>query len=267
VNAWRDPADGADFGDLCKAVCDLDGIERLTFISPHPKDFTEKILDDLAGLSQLNPRFHLPLQSASDALLRRMNRKYTLEAFDRVVQGVRNRLPHAAITTDLIVGFPGETDDDFETTLAYVRSGVFANAFTFIYSIRRGTPAARWEQVPAEVAHARFERLVGVQNDLTRRYHDRKVGQVVRALIAGDSKKDATRLTAKTLDNVTIVAPKPSDYASHEPSREHPYAATPWLDVAIDEAHVWGCVGRVIARARRFADAGEPIGQPVINLV
>lgn len=267
VNAWHDPADGADFGDLCKAVSELDGIERLTFISPHPKDFTDKILDDLAGLSQLNPRFHLPLQSASDALLRRMNRKYTLEAFDRVVHGVRNRLPQVAITTDLIVGFPGETEDDFETTLAYVRSGVFANAFTFIYSIRHGTPAARWEQVSAEVAHGRFERLVDVQNEQTRRFHDRKVGRVVRALIAGDSKKDATKLTAKTLDNVTIVTPKPSDYASHEPSREHPYATTPWLDVAVDEAHVWGCAGRVVARARRFADAGEPIGQPVISLM
>src|SRR5579862_8943032 len=186
VNAWRDPADGSDFGDLCKRVAAVPGLERLTFISPHPKDFTDKVLDDLAGIEQLNPRIHLPLQSASNAMLRRMNRKYTLEQFDRVVTQIRKRIPESAITTDLIAGFPGESEADFEATLAYVRTGVFANAFTFIYSIRRGTPAAAWEQVPADVAHARFTRLLDAQNEVTRRYHEAKVGSVVRALIAGD---------------------------------------------------------------------------------
>src|SRR5579862_8204537 len=186
VNAWRDPADGSDFGDLCKRVAALPGLERLTFISPHPKDFSDKILDDLSGIAQLNPRIHLPLQSASNAMLRRMNRKYTLEQFDRVVTQIRKRIPESAITTDLIAGFPGESEADFEATLAYVRTGVFANAFTFIYSIRRGTPAAAWEQVPADVAHARFTRLLDAQNEVTRRYHEAKVGSVVRALIAGD---------------------------------------------------------------------------------
>jgi tRNA-2-methylthio-N6-dimethylallyladenosine synthase len=267
VNAWRDPTDGADFGDLCGAVAKLPGLERLTFISPHPKDFSEKILDDLAGIPQLNPRIHLPLQSASDALLRRMNRKYTLAQFERVVEAIRSRLPDAAITTDIIVGFPGETEDDFEATLAYVGTGVFANAFTFIYSIRRGTPAARWEQVPGEVAHARFLRLVDAQNAATRRYHERKIGLIARALIAGDSKKDATRLTAKTLDNVTVVAPKPPDYPARHDLEAHAYAQTPWLDIAIESAHVWGCAGRVVARAERFSDSGQLVGQAVIDLI
>ncbi|HEY1868702.1 MAG TPA: tRNA (N6-isopentenyl adenosine(37)-C2)-methylthiotransferase MiaB [Candidatus Cybelea sp.] len=257
VNAWRDPADGSDFGDLCKRLAILPGLDRLTFISPHPKDFSDKILDDLAGVAQLNPRIHLPLQSASDAMLRRMNRKYTLEQFDRVVEKIRARIPHAAITTDLIVGFPGETDSDFETTLAYVCTGAFANAFTFIYSIRRGTPAARWEQVPADVAHARFTRLLDAQNEVTRRFHEGKVGTVVRALIAGDSKKDPTRISAKTTDNVTVVAAKPSDYGPE----------APWLDVAIERAHVWGCEGRAVGRARRFAERAEPVEPPVISLV
>lgn len=266
VNAWRDPAGVADFGDLCRAVAALPGLERLTFISPHPKDFTEKILDDLCGIRQLNPRIHLPLQSASDAVLRRMNRKYTLAQFDGVVNSIRRRLPAAAITTDLIVGFPGETEVDFEATLGYVRAGVFANAFTFIYSIRRGTPAARWEQVPPDVSHARFSRLVDEQNRGTRAYHDRKVGAVVRALLAGDSKKDASRLTAKTLDNVTVVAPKPPDYPPPRSADEHLYAQMPWLDVAIESAHVWGCAGTVVARAERFADVGTPVQRPVLDL-
>lgn len=257
VNAWRDPADGRDFGDLCKRVASLPGLERLTFISPHPKDFSDKILDDLAGIAQLNPRIHLPLQSGSNAMLRRMNRKYTLEQFDRVVTEIRKRIPDAAITTDLIAGFPGESDADFEATLAYVRSGVFANAFTFIYSIRRGTPAARWEQVPADVAHARFTRLLDAQNDVTRSYHEAKAGTIVRALIAGDSKKDSTRITAKTTDNVTVVAPKPSDYGPE----------APWLDVAVERAHVWGCDGRIVGRARRFTERAEAVEPPVISLV
>jgi tRNA-2-methylthio-N6-dimethylallyladenosine synthase len=266
VNAWRDPADSGDFGDLCKTIAGVPGLERLTFISPHPKDFTEKILDDLAHIAQLNPRIHLPLQSASDTVLRRMNRKYTLAQFDRVVRSIRERVPEAAITTDLIVGFPGETDADFEATLAYVRTGVFTNAFTFLYSIRRGTPAARWEQVPHEVAHARFTVLVDAQNELTRRYHERKAGHVVRALIAGDSKKDATRLTAKTLDNVTVVAPKPGDYGS-EAEGAHSYARTPWLEVAVESGHVWGCAGRIVGRAQRFAATATPVEQPVISII
>jgi tRNA-2-methylthio-N6-dimethylallyladenosine synthase len=260
VNAWRDPADGADFGDLCKAVAGIAGLERLSFISPHPKDFTEKILDDLASVAALNPRIHLPLQSASDPILRRMNRKYTLAAFDGVVEGVRRRMPRAAITTDIIVGFPGETEADFETTLAYVQRGVFANAFTFIYSIRRGTPAARWEQVPRAVALERFKRLVDAQNAATRTYHDRMAGRTVRALIVGDSKKDAARIAAKTLDNVTIVTPKPHDYD------EGDYARTPWLDVAIESAHVWGCSARLTGRAARFADRSVPVKPPLVDL-
>jgi tRNA-2-methylthio-N6-dimethylallyladenosine synthase len=267
VNAWRDPAGRSDFGDLCKAAATLPGLERLTFISPHPKDFTEKIVDDLSGLAQLNPRIHLPLQSASDGVLRRMNRKYTFAHFRGVVDMIRRRLPSCAITTDIIVGFPGETEEDFETTLEYVRTGIFANAFMFMYSMRRGTPAARWEQVPGEVARARFARLVDAQNCATRTYHDRKVGSVVRALVAGESKKDPSRLTAKTTDNVTIVAPKPADFAPlGADGNDHPYARTPWLDIAIESAHVWGCAGRIVSRSERFDEPGRSAPPPVVDL-
>ncbi len=265
VNAWKDAATGADFGDLCREVARLPGLERLTFISPHPKDFTEKILDDLAGVPQVNPRVHLPLQSGSDALLRRMNRKYTMALFHERLEGIRRRLPDCAITTDLIVGFPGESDDDFEATLAYVNRGVFANAFTFIYSMRRGTPAARWEQVPKNVASGRFERLLEAQNRVTRAYHERKVGSIVRALIVGDSKKDPSRLSAKTLDNVTVVAPKPADYPPGL-SQPHPYARTPWLDVEIETAHVWGCTGTILRRAEAFGDSGATVMRPMVDL-
>jgi tRNA-2-methylthio-N6-dimethylallyladenosine synthase len=267
VNAWSHAASGDDFGDLCRSIAALPGLERLGFISPHPKDFTEKILDDLCSLEQLNPRIHLPLQSASDGLLRRMNRKYTLAQFDGIVRSIRRRLPQCAITTDLIVAFPGETASDFQATLDYVRSGVFANAFSFIYSIRRGTPAARWPQVPRELALERFAELLEAQNAVTRRYHDGYVGRTLRVLIGGDSKKDARRLTGKTLDNVTVVAPKPADYPAEDREAVHPYAQTPWLDIAIETAHVWGCFGTVTGRAARFADAGMPVMRPLFDLI
>jgi tRNA-2-methylthio-N6-dimethylallyladenosine synthase len=261
VNAWQDPATGADFGDLCRAAGRLDGLERLSFISPHPKDFSEKIIADLALVPHLNPRMHLPLQSASDPVLRRMNRKYTAALFDEKVRLIRRSLPNWAVTTDLIVGFPGENDDDFERTLAYVRSGVFANAFTFLYSIRRGTPAAHWEQVPHEVAAARFARLVDAQNTVTRAYHDAKIGSIERALIVGPSKKDRAKLAAKTLDNVTVVAGMPDGY------EEAVYAREPWLDIEIETAHVWGCTGRIVRRAERYADRGAEVAGRLVSLL
>jgi tRNA-2-methylthio-N6-dimethylallyladenosine synthase len=261
VNAWKDPATGEDFGDLCRAVAKLAGLERLTFISPHPKDFTEKIVADLGAIPQLNPRIHLPLQSASDAVLRRMNRKYTAAQFHEKVEFVRRYLPGWAITTDIIVGFPGETDADFEATFDYVRSGVFANAFTFMYSIRRGTPAARWAQVPHEIAAARFARLIDAQNTVTRAYHDAKIGTTVRVLLTGPSKKDAGRLAAKSLDNVTVIAPNPGDYD------EDLYAREPWVDVEITTGHVWGCMGEIVGRAQRYAQPGRQVRRPVVSLL
>ena len=261
VNAWRDAAAAQDFGDLCKAVAAVPGLERLTFISPHPKDFTEKIIADLAEVQQLNPRVHLPLQSGSDAMLRRMNRKYTRAQFEEKLALLRRYLPHWAVTTDIIVGFPGESDTDFEATMELVDTGAFANAFTFIYSIRRGTPAAHWEQVAAAVSSSRFKRLVDAQNAATRAYHDRKIGTTVRALIQGPSKKDPAKLASKALDNVTIIAPMPPDYD------EATYAREPWLDVSVETAHVWGCTGTILRRAARHSDAGIPVARPVIDLI
>jgi tRNA-2-methylthio-N6-dimethylallyladenosine synthase len=261
VNAWKDPATGADFGDLCKTAARVTGLERLTFISPHPKDFTEKIVADLAGVPQLNLRVHLPLQSFSDAILRRMNRKYTAALFREKVELIRRYLPGCAVTTDIIVGFPGESDADFDQTLAYVETGVFANAFTFMYSVRRGTPAARWEQVPHDVASARFARLVDAQNAVTRAYHDEKIGTTVRALITGPSKKDAGRLSAKAIDNVTVIAPKPDDYD------EARYAGEPWIDVRIETAHVWGCTGAIVGRAERYGEVSKAVKRSLVSLL
>lgn len=261
VNAWRDAAGDAGFGELCREVARVAGPERLAFISPHPKDFTEAMVRELAAIPSLNPRIHLPLQSGSDAMLRRMNRKYTRAGFEERVAWVRRYLPHWAITTDIIVGFPGETEEDFAATLEIVERGTFANAFTFLYSQRRGTPAARWEQVPHEVAAARFRRLVDAQNAATQAYHARLRGTTTRALVVGTSKKDPQRLTAKTGHNVTVVAPKPPDFD------DNAYAQTPWLDIAVEDARLWGCTGRVLRRASRADESGVAVPMPAIDLI
>jgi tRNA-2-methylthio-N6-dimethylallyladenosine synthase len=260
VNSYRDPS-GADFGTLIREVVALPGLERLSFISPHPKDFSEKIVRDLTAAPQLNPRIHLPLQSASDAVLRRMNRKYTRAQYAEKLALFRRHLPSWAVTTDIIVGFPGESDADFEDTLRFCEQTRFAQAFMFVYSPRRGTPAAKWEPVPQSVTAARFNRLAEVQNAATLGYHAQKVGTTVRALIVGLSKKDRTKLAAKTPDNVTVIAPMPADFDARL------YAAEPWLDVAIGGAHVWGCVGTIAHRAAGYADRGVPVRTPALDLI
>jgi tRNA-2-methylthio-N6-dimethylallyladenosine synthase len=272
VNAWRDPTTNADFGELCSALCHpelvschpelVEGpLEKLTFISPHPKDFSEAMIARFAEIEALNPRIHLPLQSGSDRILRRMNRKYTRAQFEQRVEWIRRYLPGWAITTDVIVGFPGESEEDFLQTLELIRAGIFANAFTFIYSPRRGTPAALWEQVPHDVAAERFRRLVDAQNAATHVYHMQKVGKTVRALIAGTSKRDPEKLCAKASDNVTVIAPKPADYD------EALYACEPWLDVRVETAHVWGVHGEVTGRARRYAEPSKRVAPHPIDLV
>ncbi len=258
VNAYREPATGSDFADLLQIVAAIPGVERIAFISSHPKDLGEKLARVAATLPQLNPRFHLAVQSGSNAMLRRMNRKYTIEEFrDRVGTFLRHN-PAWAITTDLIVGFPGETEADFQATLDLCATGMFAQAYMFVYSPRRGTPAAHWEPVPPEVQRERFARLVAVQDAHVRAYHDRKIGTTVRALVHGVSRKDPTQLAAKTIDNVTVHFPMIEAEAN---------LAAPWVDVRIERAAVWGVAGTAVGRAARFDGIAMPLAAPLVDLL
>ena len=261
VNAYRDPGADADFADLLTAVVRLEGLERLTFLTSHPKDFTAKLIRTLAAHDRINPRLHLPLQSGSNAVLRKMNRKYTLEEYRAKVAVFREHCADWALTTDLIVAFPGETDADFAQTLGICREFGFAQAFTFVYSPRRGTPAARWAQVPEEIGKARLRELVGVVDEGVEAHHRAKVGATVRALIAGPSKKDRAKLAARTLDNVTVVAP------DTEGERAIPRPHEPWLDVRIEAAYRWGCSGTIVGRARSFDAPARPVAAPIVDLL
>ena len=247
VNAYKDPATGADFADLLELVAGLDGLDRLTFLTSHPKDYTAKLAATMGALPQLNPRFHLPVQCGSDRVLRRMNRKYTVGQYRDKIALFRKTCPHWALTTDLIVAFPGETDDDFVQTLAFCDEIAFAQAFMFVYSPRRGTPAAHWEQVAPGVGTDRLKRLAAVVDCNVRAWHRRKVGRIVRALVQGPSRKDRSKLAAKTTDNVTLIAPAGS-------LDEAQLGVRPWLDVRVTEAFTWGCSGEILGIATRYDD-------------
>lgn len=186
VNAYRDPATREDFADLLAAVAELPGLRRLRFVTSHPRDFTPKLIRTMAGSPAVCPALHLPVQSGSDAVLRRMKRQYTRAEYLSLVEQLRRALPDLALSTDLIVGFPGETDAQFQETFALVEEVRFAQIFAFAYSPRPGTAAARWPgDVPPAVASARLARLLERQQEIQRQLHRELEGRVVEVLIEG----------------------------------------------------------------------------------
>ncbi|MDR1117842.1 MAG: tRNA (N6-isopentenyl adenosine(37)-C2)-methylthiotransferase MiaB [Bifidobacteriaceae bacterium] len=192
---------GAEFGDrgafakLLRAAGAVPGLERLRFTSPHPAAFTDDVIAAMAETPAVAPQLHMPLQSGSDAILRAMRRSYRARRFLGVLDRVRAALPDAAITTDVIVGFPGETEDDFKATLDVVERARFASAFTFQYSIRPGTPASTMPcQVPPDVVAERFGRLVALQDRISEEENAKLVGTEVEVLVAaGEGRKDQER--------------------------------------------------------------------------
>jgi tRNA-2-methylthio-N6-dimethylallyladenosine synthase len=194
------------FVQLLGAVHEIDGLERLRFTSPHPIGFRDDLIDAFGSLPKLAEHVHLPLQSGSNRILRAMHRAYTAEKYVDLVRQIRKARQGVAITTDIIVGFPGETDDDYEQTRALVEEVQFDNAFVFRYSPRRDTPAAEMEeQVDESVKEKRNQDLLEVVNDSVRRSHERLVGQEVEVLCEGPSKTNSARLMGRTRTNKIVV--------------------------------------------------------------
>jgi tRNA-2-methylthio-N6-dimethylallyladenosine synthase len=206
--------DRTAFGKLLRACGEIDGLERLRFTSPHPRDFTSDVIAAMAETPVVCPQLHMPLQSGSDAVLRAMRRSYRSARYLAILDEVRAAIPDAAITTDIIVGFPGETDADFEATLDVVRAARFASAFTFQYSPRPGTPAATMpDQVPKEVVAERYQRLVAVQEEISWELNRSLVGRTVEVLVAeGEGRKDeATRRLSGRARDGRLVHFAPGD--------------------------------------------------------
>ena len=188
----RLPRDRGAFASLLRACGRIDGLERVRFTSPHPAEFTDDVIEAMAETPNVCPALHMPLQSGSDRVLRAMRRSYRAERYLGIIDRVRTAMPHAAITTDLIVGFPGETEDDFAATLDVVERARFASAFTFQYSKRPGTPAAGMpEQLPRDVVQERYERLLAVQERISLEQNRAQVDNTVEVLVAaGEGRKD-----------------------------------------------------------------------------
>lgn len=206
VNAYGvEFGDRGAFADLLRACGGIDGLERVRFTSPHPRDFTDDVIDAMAQTPNVMPQLHMPLQSGSDRILQAMRRSYRQERYLGIIERVRERMPDAAITTDIIVGFPGETEEDFAQTLAVVERARFASAFTFQYSKRPGTPAAELpDQVPPAVVQERYERLVGLVNDIAWQENRKLEGRLVEVLVAaGEGRKDGAtaRISGRARDN------------------------------------------------------------------
>lgn len=205
------------FGKLLRAAGEIDGLERIRFTSPHPAAFTDDVIDAMAETPNVMPQLHMPLQSGSDRILKAMRRSYRSDRFLGILDRVRERIPHASITTDIIVGFPGETEEDFQDTMRVVEQARFSGAFTFQYSIREGTPAATMEdQVPKEIVQERYNRLIALQERISLEESQKQIGREVEVLVStGEGKKDAAthRLTGRAQDNrlVHFQVPEGSD--------------------------------------------------------
>ncbi len=227
---------GVEFGDrtafasLLRAVGAVPGIERVRFTSPHPAAFTDDVIAAMAQTPTVMPSLHMPLQSGSDRVLRAMRRSYRASRFLGILDRVRAAIPDAAITSDIIVGFPGETEEDFAETLRVVEAARFASAFTFQYSIRPGTPAAEMpDQVPQQVVTERYQRLLELQERISTEENASQVGRVVEVLVSeGEGRKDAAtrRITGRAADNRLVHLAAPPDAQgpaeAADPAGSHP---------------------------------------------
>jgi len=273
VNAY-----GVDFGDrggfakLLRSCGEIEGLERVRFTSPHPKDFTADVIAAMAETPNVMPQLHMPLQSGSDAVLRAMRRSYRGARYLSILDDVRAAMPEAAITTDIIVGFPGEMEEDFQSTLDVVAAARFAAAFTFQYSIRPGTPAATMpDQVPKQVVQERYDRLVGLVNEITLEENRAQVGRTVEVMFAdGEGRKDQEthRMSGRARDNRLVHVTVPDDPALRPRPGDIAHAVVGYAA----PHHLMADDGVMHLRRTRGGDAWEarhgskPASRPVVGL-
>jgi len=193
------------FGKLLRACGEISGLDRVRFISPHPKDFTDDVIEAMAETANVMPHLHMPLQSGSDSVLANMKRSYRRNKYLGILERVRERIPHAAITTDIIVGFPGESEEDFQNTIDLVKEARFATSFTYKYSKRPGTPAAEMaDQIDPKVVSQRYDRLIEVVDQVALEENQKQIGQIVEVLVNNiEGKKDEMRvkMSGRAKDN------------------------------------------------------------------
>ena len=234
VNSYKGEG-GVDFADLLRMINEVDGIERIRFMTSHPKDLSDRLIDVYRDCNKVCSFFHLPVQSGNDNILKRMNRRYTADDYMELVRKLREARPDISLTTDIIVGFPGETEEEFEDTLKLVEAVNFDSAFTFMYSKRKGTPAAEYDdQIPEEIKHDRFDRLVETVNRCAADRNARFVGQITPVLVEGVSKSDEGCVTGRNPQNKIVNFPGDASLTGTI------------VNVKISEAGTFSLVGKMV---------------------
>lgn len=234
VNAYgKDLQQEIDFADLLMQINQIKGLRRIRFMTSHPKDMSPKLIDAMAACDKVMPQLHLPFQAGSDRILAAMNRRYTQAEYLDLVRRVKEKMPGIALTTDIIVGFPNETKEDFEETIKVIEAVRFDSVFSFIYSKRQGTPAAVMEDaISDEEKHENFNRLLEVQNRISKEINDACLGETVELLVEGESKTDAMMLTGRTPGGKIVNFPK------EEGIKEGDY-----VTVTITKTNTWSLLG------------------------
>ena len=235
VNSYGKDHKKADFADLLRMVDEVEGIRRVRFMTSHPKDIGDKLIEAIKGGQHICEHIHLPVQYGSSRILKAMNRGYTVERYRERVRRVREALPNASLTTDLIVGFPGETEEDFAEMLNFLREMRYDSAYTFLYSKRSGTPAAAMiDQVPDAVKHARLNRLMQEQNAISREINEALMGAELEVMVEGASKNDAAVWSGRTRTNKIVLFPHGAERAGD------------FVQVRVTQPQTWVLKGEVV---------------------
>ena len=237
VNSYGlDFKDGNDFGTLITALDGIPGIERIRYMTSHPQDMTKSMIDALGSSSNVVTHLHLPIQSGSNRILQKMNRHYTVDHYKALLQYCREKIKDVVVTTDIIVGFPGETEEDFQDTLQLLKDVRYDMAYTFIYSKRSGTPAATMdEQVPEEVKRVRLQQLMDIQNEISLDLNKPMEGHNFDIIVEGPSQRDENTWFGRTSGNKMVLFPKDDSLKVGDTVTAH-----------IDRAQTWVCYGSII---------------------
>ena len=223
------------FATLLQAINKIDGIERIRFVSPHPKDFTDDVIKQIANCDKVCKLVHLPLQSGNTKVLKEMNRKYTKEQYLNLVEKMKERIPNLTLSTDIIVGFPGETDEEFEDTLDVVEKVKFEQVYMFIYSRRVGTPGDKMEnQVPDEIKHKRFNRLKELVESQIEENNQKYIESIQKVLVEGESKNNKELLTGRTDSNKVVIFEGDKSLIGQ------------MIDLKITSEHMWYLKGSIV---------------------
>jgi tRNA-2-methylthio-N6-dimethylallyladenosine synthase len=236
VNSYGKDLDrDIDFSDLMRMVNDIEGVKRIRFMTSHPKDLSDKLIETIRDCDKVCKQLHLPFQAGSDRVLKEMNRHYTKEQYLAKIEKAKREIPGLALSTDVIVGFPTETNEDFKETLDVIRKVEFDNIFSFIYSRREGTPAAKWDFVLTdEEIHKNFDELLKVQNEISMRKNEEYVGRIEEVLVDGESKTDENTLSGRCGSSKIVNFKGDKSLAGK------------YVKVRITEARTWSLNGELV---------------------